>query len=94
MNAKDKEMLTAQYLSAESEVNNSYEYAVIRMQDAAYQMGLERGQGNINKVIAVFEQMTVAIDDFMTGKGTELQRLNAIEEAYDAMTAMNKELQQ
>ena len=90
MNAIDQEMLLKQYQS----VNNAYEHAVISMLDVAYQAGLERGQGNINKVIAVFEKMTVAIDKWMTGDLMGIDAIDAITDAYEEMDALNKELQQ
>ena len=94
MNQVDKEVTTKQYRDAKSGVMNAFEREVTRLQDAAYAAGLERGQGNINKVIAVFEKMTVAIDKWMTGDLKGLDAINAITDAYEEMDALNKELQQ
>ena len=92
MNTVDKEVMAKQYRDAESGVMNTFEREVTRLQNAAYAAGLERGQGNINKVIAVFEKMTTAIDKWMTGDLTGLDAINAITDAYDDMDALNKEL--
>ena len=94
MNTVDKEVMAKQYRDAESGVMNTLEREVTRLQNAAYAAGLERGQGNINKVIAVFEQMTTAIDKWMTGDLTGFDAINAITDAYEEMDALNKELQQ
>lgn len=94
MNTVDKEVMAKQYRDAESGVMSAYGREVTRLQDAAYAAGLERGQGNINKVIAVFEQMTAAIDKWMTGELTGFDAVNAITDAYEEMDALNKELQQ
>ena len=97
MNTVDKEVMAKQYRDAESGVMNTSEREVTRLQNAAYAAGLERGQGNINKVIAVFEQVITAIDKWMTGDLTGLDAIIAINEitdAYEDMDALNKELQQ
>lgn len=94
MNAIDREILDRRLNDARSRIYKQAEDTLIEVQEMAYMAGLERGQGNINKVIAVFEQMTTAIDKWMTGDLTGFDAINAITDAYDEMDKLNQELQQ
>ena len=92
MNEIDREMMVRDYNRAEQEAQNTFEHSIIRLQDAAYAMGLERGKQNINKTLLVIEQTIKAIDADMIGTGTKLERMNGIEEAYAELEALHKEL--
>ena len=92
MNATDREMMARDYERASNEAQNTFEHSIIRLQDAAYAMGLERGKQNINKTLLVIEKTLKAIDADMIGTGTKLERMNGIEEAYAELEALHKEL--
>lgn len=92
MNEIDREMMVRDYNRAEQEAQNTFEHSIIRLQDAAYAMGLERGKQNINKTLLVIEQTIKAIDDQMVGNGTQREQLDGIEAAYEQLEALHKEL--
>ena len=92
MNANDREMMVREYDRASDEAQRTFENSIIRLQDHAYQLGLERGKQNINKTLLVIEQTLKAIDADMIGTGTKLERMNGIEEAYAELEALHKEL--
>lgn len=92
MNEIDLEMMVRDFRRAEQEAQNTFEHSIIRLQDAAYAMGLERGKQNINKTLLVIEQTIKAIDDQMVGNGTQREQLDGIEAAYEQLEALHKEL--
>ena len=92
MNATDREMMVRDYERAEQEAQNTFEHSIIRLQDAAYAMGLERGKQNINKTLLVIEQTIKAIDDQMAGNGNPIEQIEGIEAAYEQLKALHKEL--
>lgn len=92
MNATDREMMVRDYERAEQEAQNTFETSIIRLQDAAYAMGLERGKLNVNKTLIAIEQMISAIDVMWRGDGTKLEQINGVEEAYAVLEELHKEL--
>ena len=92
MNTTDREMMVRDYERAEQEAQNTFEHSIIRLQDAAYAMGLERGKQNINKTLLVIEQTIKAIDDQMAGNGNPIEQIEGIEAAYEQLKALHKEL--
>ena len=92
MNEIDREMMVRDYNRAEQEAQNTFEHSIIRLQDAAYAMGLERGKQNINKTLLVIEQTIKAIDDQMAGNGNPIEQIEGIKAAYEQLEALHKEL--
>lgn len=92
MNEVDREMMVRDYERASNEAQNTFEHSIIRLQDAAYAMGLERGKQNINKTLLVIEQTLKAIDDQMAGNGNPIEQIEGIEAAYEQLEALHKEL--
>jgi hypothetical protein len=92
MNEVDREMMVRDYDRASNEAQNTFEHSIIRLQDAAYAMGLERGKQNINKTLLVLEQTIKAIDDQMAGNGSRREQVGGIEAAYEQLEALHKEL--
>lgn len=92
MNEVDREMMVRDYERASNEAQNTFEHSIIRLQDAAYAMGLERGKQNINKTLLVIEKTLKAIDDQMAGNGSRREQVEGIEAAYEALEALHKEL--
>lgn len=92
MNPRDMEILVSAWNKETTAAEGVIQDMVKRSQDHAYELGLERGKLNLSKTQLVIEQMLVAIDNYMIGKGTELERMNGIEEAYDAMQKLYEEL--
>ena len=92
MNANDREMMVREYDRASDEAQRTFENSIIRLQDQAYEIGLERGKLNLNKTQLVLEKAIVAIDAMMTGTGTKLEQINGVEEAYDEIKKLYEEL--
>ena len=92
MNANDREMMVREYDRASDEAQRTFENSIIRLQDQAYEIGLERGKLNLNKTQLVLEKAIVAIDAMMTGTGTKLDQINGVEEAYDEIKKLYEEL--
>ena len=92
MNQKDNELLCDAWMKQTNEAEGVIQDCVKRVQDHAYQLGLERGKQNINKTLLVIEKTLKAIDADMIGTGTKLERMNGIEEAYAELEALHKEL--
>ena len=92
MNANDREMMVREYERASDEAQRTFENSIIRLQDQAYEIGLERGKLNLNKTQLVLEKAIVAIDAMMTGTGTKLEQINGVEEAYDEIKKLYEEL--
>lgn len=92
MNANDREMMVREYDRASDEAQRTFENSIIRLQDHAYELGLERGKLNLNKTQLVLEKAIVAIDAMMIGTGTKLEQINGIEEAYDEIKKLYEEL--
>ena len=94
MNAIDKDILDRRLTDAKAQIYNQAEKSLIELQEGAYNAGLERGQGNINRVIRVLETVMKAIDDDIAGNGTKTERINGIDNAYLELETLYKELQQ
>ena len=92
MNANDREMMVREYDRASDEAQRTFENSIIRLQDHAYELGLERGKLNLNKTQLVLEKAIVAIDAMMIGTGTKLEQINGVEEAYDEIKKLYEEL--
>ena len=92
MNANDREMMVCEYDRASDDAQRTFENSIIRLQDHAYELGLERGKLNLNKTQLVLEKAIVAIDAMMIGTGTKLEQINGIEEAYDEIKKLYEEL--
>ena len=92
MNQKDNELLCDAWMEQTNEAEGVMQDCVKRVQDHAYQLGLERGKQNINKTLLVIEQTIKAIDDQMVGNGTQREQLDGIEAAYEQLEALHKEL--
>ena len=92
MNSRDKEILIDAWRKETDAAEGVIQDAISHSQNHAYELGIERGKLNLNKTQLVLEKMILAIDDFMIGKGTELDRLNGIEEAYEEVNNLYKEL--
>ena len=92
MNSRDKEILIDAWRKETDSIEGVIQDSIMRIQDHAYELGIERGKLDINKTLLVLEKMILAIDDFMIGKGTELDRLNGIEQAYEEVNNLHKEL--
>jgi len=92
MSSRDKEILIDAWRKETDSIEGVIQDSIMRIQDHAYELGIERGKLDINKTLLVLEKMILAIDDFMIGKGTELDRLNGIEEAYEEVNNLHKEL--
>jgi hypothetical protein len=92
MNANDREMMVREYDRASDEAQRTFENSIIRLQDQAYEIGLERGKLNLNKTQLVLEKAIVAIDAMMIGTGTKLDQINGVEEAYDEIKKLYEEL--
>ena len=92
MNTNDMNMLIGDWNKHTNALEGVAQDTIKAAQDYAYQCGLERGKQNISRTIEVIEQTTKAIDAHMIGTGTELERMNGIEEAYDALNKLLDEL--
>lgn len=92
MNATDRETMVRDYERASDEAQRTFEHSIIRLQDAAYAMGLERGKLNLNKTQLVIEKMLVAVDNLMAGNGTKAEQVSGLEAAYEDLTALYEEL--
>lgn len=92
MSSRDKEILIDAWRKETDSIEGVIQDSIMRIQDHAYELGIERGKLDINKTLLVLEKMILAIDDFMIGKGTELDRLNGIEQAYEEVNNLHKEL--
>lgn len=55
MNSTDREMMVRDYERASNEAQNIFEYSIIRLQDAAYSMGYERGCSHQSKMLKALE---------------------------------------
>jgi hypothetical protein len=95
MNQNDLNMLTDDWFKQTNAAEGVIQDAVKRAQDYAYQMGLERGQGNINKVILVLENMVSETDNFIFNKkNDEFVYSGNFEKAYKALEELLEELQE
>lgn len=92
MNPRDNEILIDAWRKETDAAEGVIQDAIKRSQDHAYELGLERGKLNLNKTQLVLEKMILAIDDMMVGKGTSLEQLDGIEQAYDEIKKLYEEL--
>lgn len=92
MNKQDENMLVSAWNKETDAAEGMIQDSIKRAQDHAYSVGLERGKQNISRTVAVVEQTIKAIDAHMIGTGTELERLNGIEEAYAELEKLLDEL--
>lgn len=63
MNATDSKMLISDYEKARDEAERSFELSVIKIQDAAYAMGYERGCGHQSKMAKALEDAACQLLD-------------------------------
>lgn len=81
MNATDREMMVRDYDSASDAAQNTFEQSIIKLQDAAYAMGYERGCGHQSKMVKALEDASCQLLDL----GYEAQS-QAIDKLIDEVT--------
>ena len=76
MNATDREFMVRDYDKASDEAQRTFEYSIIRLQDAAYNIGYERGCQHQSKMLQTLEQASQALlSQGLQAKSDEIERL-------------------
>ena len=63
MNAIDREMMVRDYDKAREESERTFEHSIIKLQDAAYAMGYERGSGHHNRMTKALEEAAEKLNE-------------------------------